>query len=302
MTVDALVNIVDALLDGLRLGAPPDVKRIVVCDERLAWPARRCTSRPEPVGRGRNTQPMRSAATSRARHPQGCLFCRRHDGGFVSREHIFSESLGNLTDYVLAPGVVCDRCNNGPLAAGDGELIGFEPIAMLRAERGLPTKTGKPIAAKFANATVWFGAPGQLNVESNSTKTTRRMTAAGGELELLGRPITPKRACLMVRSIWKATLELIYLDAGPSIAFLSIFDEARRATLDDNCCGWAILDRNTTATKTVDLEYDRAFIAGRHAIPVTLNAFGVRIHTDLLRRDLTENEFRPPSPHSIWTF
>lgn len=55
---------------------------------------------------------------------------------------------------MLAPGVVCDRCNNGPLAAADGELIAFEPIAMLRAERGLATKTGKPIAAKFANATV----------------------------------------------------------------------------------------------------------------------------------------------------
>jgi hypothetical protein len=147
---------------------------------------------------------MRSAATGHARHPQGCLFYRRHDGGFVSREHIFSESLGNLTDYVLAPRVMCDRCNNGPLAAGDGELIGFEPIAMLRAERGLATKTGKPIAAKFANASVWFGATGQLNVETNSSKTTRRMTAAGGELELLGRPITPRRARLMVRSIWKA--------------------------------------------------------------------------------------------------
>lgn len=128
------------------------------------------------------------------------------------------------------------------------------------------------------------------------------MTSAGGELELLGRPITPRRARLMVRSIWKATLELIYLDAGPRIAFLTIFDEARRATLDDNCCGWAILDRNTTATSSVDLEYDRTFIAGRHAIPVTLNAFGVRIHTDLLRRDLTVDEFRPAWRHSVWAF
>ncbi|MEJ7786880.1 MAG: hypothetical protein WKF96_18930 [Solirubrobacteraceae bacterium] len=245
---------------------------------------------------------MQSAATSYARHSQGCLFCRGHDGGFVGREHIFSESLGNLTDYVLPPGVVCDRCNNGPLSAADGELIGFEPIAMLRAERGLPTKSGKPIAVKFANATLWFSAPGQLNVESNSAKTTRRMSAAGGELDLLGRPITPRRARLMVRSIWKSTLELIYLDAGPRIAFLEIFDSARSATLDDHSRGWATLDRNTAATASIELEYERAMIAGRHAIPVTLNAFGVRIRTDLLRRDLTEDEFRPPWQHSRWTF
>jgi hypothetical protein len=38
MTVDTLVDIVDTLLDGARLGAPPDVTRIVTCDERLAWP------------------------------------------------------------------------------------------------------------------------------------------------------------------------------------------------------------------------------------------------------------------------
>lgn len=44
-----------------------------------------------------------------------CLFCLRDDGGFTSREHIFSEGVGNHK-YVLQPGIVCDRCNNGPLA------------------------------------------------------------------------------------------------------------------------------------------------------------------------------------------
>src|SRR5688572_25775127 len=58
---------------------------------------------------------MKSAAANQALHPEGCLFCRRHDGGFLSEEHIFSEGLGN-TDYVLPPGIVCDRCNSGPLA------------------------------------------------------------------------------------------------------------------------------------------------------------------------------------------
>lgn len=43
-----------------------------------------------------------------ALHEQGCIFCRRHDGGFTSREHVFPESLGN-EEVVLPRGVVCDR-------------------------------------------------------------------------------------------------------------------------------------------------------------------------------------------------
>jgi hypothetical protein len=38
MTVDTLVDVADALLQAVRVGAPDGVKRIVVCDERSAWP------------------------------------------------------------------------------------------------------------------------------------------------------------------------------------------------------------------------------------------------------------------------
>ena len=60
-----------------------------------------------------------SRATQRAEPatatPQGgvgvvsdCLFCRRGDGGWTSREHVIPESMGN-TELILPPGVVCDR-------------------------------------------------------------------------------------------------------------------------------------------------------------------------------------------------
>jgi hypothetical protein len=245
---------------------------------------------------------MTATGSQHALHAEGCLFCRRHDGGFASREHIFSEALGNLHQKVLAPGVVCDRCNNGPLAVGDGELVRFEPIMMLRAERGLATKTGKAVTASFSNATLWYGAPGQLNVESNSRKTTRKMGVDGGELELLGRPITPKRARLIVRSVWKSTLELLYLDVGPRVAFHEVFDDARDAILDDHCTGWAMLDRDCATTPCVELEYERAVVGGRRAMPVTMNIFGVVMRTDLLRRDLATDVVRPAWPHNLWEF
>src|SRR4051812_36315096 len=105
-----------------------------------------------------------------------CLFCLRTDGGFLGREHIVSEALGN-TELVLPPGIVCDRCNNGPLSRADDALIGLPPITLLRAERGLPTKAGKPVVSKWGNAKIGFAAPGALQIETSSKKTMRRMPA-----------------------------------------------------------------------------------------------------------------------------
>jgi hypothetical protein len=53
---------------------------------------------------------------------QPCLFCKSSDGDFTSREHIFPETVGNTDLAMLPPGVVCDRCNNGPLARLDKAL------------------------------------------------------------------------------------------------------------------------------------------------------------------------------------
>lgn len=69
-----------------------------------------------------------------ATHPEGCLFCRRHDRDFSSQEHIVSGRLGNA-EHVLPAGVVCDHCNSGRLSAADRALIDLEPIQMLRSER-----------------------------------------------------------------------------------------------------------------------------------------------------------------------
>jgi hypothetical protein len=51
---------------------------------------------------------MTPVTTSAAANARGCIFCRRHDGGFTRREHVFPESLGNET-VILEPGIVCDR-------------------------------------------------------------------------------------------------------------------------------------------------------------------------------------------------
>ena len=70
------------------------------------------------------------------------MFCRRHDGGFMSREHTLPESLGN-DEIVLPPGVVCDRCNHGRLADAEQELIRFAPVGFLRILLGHTDKRGE---------------------------------------------------------------------------------------------------------------------------------------------------------------
>jgi hypothetical protein len=70
---------------------------------------------------------------------RGCLICRENDGGFASVEHILPESLGN-TEMLLPRGVVCDRCNHGPLSRLDQALAGFLPIEMMRTWHGVPAR------------------------------------------------------------------------------------------------------------------------------------------------------------------
>ena len=240
-----------------------------------------------------------------ALNPEGCLFCRRHDGGFRSEEHIFSQGLGNTT-YVLPPGIVCDRCNNGPLSVADHALTDFSPIVLLRAERGLPTKAGKPVAAKFGNATVYFSAPGELVVETNSKKATRRMAPGGGQLDLTsGGPMTATRFRSMARAVWKSALELVYLDYGPSGSFDPVFDSLRRHVLGEGGTeGWMVCPKNGEAHNHVELRYETRFVEGRKACPAMFDIFGFRLYTDLLRRDLKEAyiESTTPWPANVWVF
>jgi hypothetical protein len=240
-----------------------------------------------------------SEDTRGALHAQGCLFCRRHDRKFASREHVFSEALGN-EKFVLPPGVVCDSCNNGPLALGDNALIGFPAIELLRSERGLPTKSKKAVAAQFGNARVYFTSPGALTVETNSPKTTRRMRGNQGEMDLIGNELTEHRARLITRSVWKATLELLYWDVGVG-AFDPALDRMRAAVLDDRAHGWAVLPKHVSTTEAVSLEYLRHTIDGRDALPACMSVFGVKIISDALRPDLPAQ--RPvPETFNFWQF
>jgi hypothetical protein len=83
------------------------------------------------------------------------MFCLRGDGVFDGREHPIPEALGNH-DTVLEPGVVCNDCNNGPLATCDGALAECPPIALLRTSQGVRSKRGRVPAARLGDAGLHF--------------------------------------------------------------------------------------------------------------------------------------------------
>jgi hypothetical protein len=245
-----------------------------------------------------------------ARHPEGCLFCRRLDGGFTSQEHVFSEALGNH-EFVLPPGVVCDRCNNGPLSRADQALVDFPPVTLLRAERGLPTRAGKAVVSKWGNATIAFSGPGELEIYGAGRKLMKDMPPPGrmlpgqsGKMELKsGGPITAKRIRLAVRSVWKSALEFVYIDHGPAGGFDPTFDTSRTAIIEPaDAEGWAVVPKNAKMHGEVHLSYDLRVIGGRRAVPVLMDIFGFQIYTDLLRRDIPEADIKPPWEANVWKF
>jgi hypothetical protein len=134
-----------------------------------------------------------AATANRALHPEGCLFCRPHDGGFESEEHIFSYALGNR-EYTLPPGIVCDRCNKGPLAKADEAISSFPPIQMLRGERGLGTRKKKPLVLSMHVTEVWWEAPGEMCIRAANAGVMMRTGASSGTLNLTSLRPTPPQA------------------------------------------------------------------------------------------------------------
>ncbi|MDP9409418.1 MAG: HNH endonuclease [Actinomycetota bacterium] len=162
----------------------------------------------------------------------------------MSREHIFPEAIGNADLAMLPPGVVCDRCNNGPLAALDQTLCAYLPIAMRRTVLGMTNKAGKRTALRFAQGRVEpmlkeEVAPGDSNglriVDPGPRHTLVRDVLDGDEVRLRleghgGRRLNPRFLSELSRSVLKIGFELSFLDHDDML-LNSSFDRVRDAIL-----------------------------------------------------------------------
>jgi hypothetical protein len=71
-----------------------------------------------------------------------CIFCKQDSSASRSAEHVLPESLGNTT-AVLAPGVVCDKCNNYFSRKVEKPFLEAPAISELRFQQAIPSKRGR---------------------------------------------------------------------------------------------------------------------------------------------------------------
>ncbi len=139
--------------------------------------------------------------------------CRAGDGGFTSREHPFPESLGN-TDILLPAGVVCDRCNHGPLAVLDQTICDFMPIKVRRTMLGVASKAGSVPSTRSSTGVVEHIGPGELRFNQNSRRDMLREVFRDGDRVRLhadlrgGRRMTPRYGSELSRSLLKMALRV----------------------------------------------------------------------------------------------
>lgn len=166
-----------------------------------------------------------------------CIFCKTTAGPFLSREHVAPESLGN-TKFILPPGIVCDRCNNGPLALLDDHLIRQEYINFARTWFKVPNKTGAIPQTRLRNMNILHTDTGvRIELPNHSPKHVIQMPPdENGEihfkLNMRGRKQTAKESRKLARALYKIALEFIAYDFGAEEALKEKYDEIRNIVLN----------------------------------------------------------------------
>lgn len=222
---------------------------------------------------------------------RGCLFCRRGDGAFGSREHVFPESVGN-TEIVLPPGVVCDRCNNGTLSHLDQVMCEFMPVAVRRATLGVKSKAGKIPKIRFQEGTVEHipstnGADPTLVFTSQAEDRLLRETGRSpdGRVSLKwtgsgGRRMTPRYGSQLSRALLKSALECAWVDHG-KLVLAHQFDHVREAVLGEPRNGFFLMmAKGDPQSTTVSLTYEIMPDDDTSRLVVWANYYGVFIATD----------------------
>jgi hypothetical protein len=238
---------------------------------------------------------------------RGCLFCRATDGGFTAREHALPESLG-ATEVVLPNGVVCDRCNNGVLSYLDKALAEFLPIKFRRTTLGIVSKAGKVPVTSFSKGRITNRGRDpatqepQLFFEIHSRKDTEtfKVTDLGDgrahiNFQMTGKPVTPRDASELSRSLLKAAFECAWLDHGEAM-FRPEFDHVREAVLGTPRDGYLAFARQADPDHYgMELVYMPLPAGdGKQMIAVQAKVYGFTFVTDSLN---PEPKARPPEEH-----
>jgi hypothetical protein len=195
--------------------------------------------------------------------------------------------MGN-TDIVLPNGVVCDRCNNGPLSKLDQAICEFPGVKMRRTILGIPSKAGKVPVAKFSEGTITHVGPSSLQfLESQTRNPMLREVERRGDLVKLdfkmsgGRRMTPRYTSELSRALLKSAFECAWFDFGEAI-LEPRFDHVRAAVLGQPRDGFFAVGQQCDPNHNAgSLTYDVvADDAGIWRMRVLAKYFGCFLFTD----------------------
>lgn len=175
----------------------------------------------------------RAVHTELAPEDRRCLFCLTADAVFTSEEHVVPRALGKDTDrFTIAPGVVCDDCNNWLGHQVDAPFVGRFDMHLSRGLEGLRGRKGAaPHKIEGRDATA------RLELELEGGKVTIDAAIAeptpDGGLDIEIRPLRrdpPDVVARTIRALWKIALGVIWLGHGTD-ALDPKYDALRRAVL-----------------------------------------------------------------------
>jgi len=147
---------------------------------------------------------------------------------------------------VLPNGVVCDRCNHGPLSKLDQSLCDFLPLKAQSVMLGIAGKSGKMPTLKFVNGTMSNEGGNHINfhhTEPRAFEEISRTTTGQVEFRLKmkgGRLLTARYASELSSAMLKVGLELAWLDHGERMLG-DEFDHVRDAVFGKARFGYFVI-------------------------------------------------------------
>lgn len=157
--------------------------------------------------------------------PFRCLFCLTTAGPFLRIEHPIPESLGN-DDIQLAPGFVCDPCNEYFGAKVEQRVLNSPPFSIERMAVSVPTKKGLLPTFRRKDgfnltATGWY-----KSIAGDFAPGTLHRHPSGGSILFV--PSFKGDDIYMLRLLLKMGLELLLTGDRDVDPYSPAFNNARR--------------------------------------------------------------------------
>lgn len=173
----------------------------------------------------------------RIKPPFMCIFCGL-TGQFSSEEHIVPHSLGNDI-LILAPGWVCDRCNN-ICSSFETKTLNNSILGVERCRMGVITKSRRP-ARSNVHGISWFAEPNLPKNIISAEATWERipmLLSPNGNSGKIVFPLHDDSCYAISRLLLKMGLEIMAPSLGGREGILEEFQEVTNHVVQSSCASW----------------------------------------------------------------